>query len=242
MNSTTIIIGTFVLVVKKNISKTIFYLKTIDFFNSLAHNIGIKGCVIMSIIKDLRNKKGLTQAQLAKLCSVHQTAVSQWEKGRTDPDRESLKILSAVFGVPVDTIMGLDSGENKVIIPVLGYVRAGVPIEAVEEILDYEEISPQLAATGDFFALKIKGNSMEPRICENDVVIVRKQSDVDSGDVAVVLVNSMDATVKKIIKKGTSLSLVPFNPNYDVMIYTAEEISRLPVTIIGKVVELRGKF
>lgn len=196
----------------------------------------------MSIIKDLRNKKGLTQAQLARLCSVHQTAVSQWEKGRTDPDKESLKILSEVFGVPVDTIMGLSSGDNKVIIPVLGYVRAGIPIEAMEEILDYEEISPQLAATGEFFALKIRGNSMEPRICENDVVIVRKQSDVDSGDVAVVLVNSMDATVKKVVKKGTSLSLVPFNTNYDVMIYTAEEVSRLPVSIIGKVVELRGKF
>ncbi|MBQ8228156.1 MAG: helix-turn-helix domain-containing protein [Clostridia bacterium] len=197
----------------------------------------------MSIIKELRNRKGLTQAQLAKMCNVHQTAVSQWEKGRTDPDRESLKILSEIFSVPVDTIMGLDSGnDNKVIIPVLGYVRAGTPIEAVEEILDYEEISPQLAATGDFFALQIKGNSMEPRICENDVVIVRKQSDVDSGDVAVVLVNSMDATVKKVIKKGTSLSLVPFNPNYDVMIYSAEEVSRLPVNIIGKVVELRGKF
>ena len=196
----------------------------------------------MSIIKDLRNKKGLTQAQLARLCSVHQTAVSQWEKGRTDPDKESLKILSEVFGVPVDTIMGLSSGDNKVIIPVLGYVRAGIPIEAVEEILDYEEISPQLAATGEVFALKIRGNSMEPRICENDVVIVRKQSDVDSGDVAVVLVNSMDATVKKVVKKGTSLSLVPFNTNYDVMIYTAEEVSRLPVSIIGKVVELRGKF
>ena len=197
----------------------------------------------MSIIKELRNRKGLTQAELAKMCSVHQTAVSQWEKGRTDPDTNSLKILSEIFDVPVDTIMGLDTGnDNKVVIPVLGYVRAGVPIEAVEEILDYEEISPQLAATGDFFALQIKGNSMEPRICENDVVIVRKQSDVDSGDVAVVLVNSMDATVKKVIKKGTSLSLVPFNPNYDVMIYTAEEVSRLPVNIIGKVVELRGKF
>lgn len=196
----------------------------------------------MSIIKELRIKKGLTQSQLAKLCDIHQTAVSQWEKGRTDPDKDSLKTLSEVFGVPVDTIMGLSSGGNKVIIPVLGYVKAGIPIEAVEEIIDYEEISPRLATTGDFFALKIKGNSMEPRICENDVVIVRKQNDVDSGDIAVVLVNSMDATVKKVIKKGTSISLVPFNPNYDVMIYTAEEVSQLPVNIIGKVVELRGKF
>ena len=83
---------------------------------------------------------------------------------------------------------------------------------------------------------------MEPRICEGDVVIVRKQNDVDSGDIAVVLVNSMDATVKKVIKKDTSLSLVPFNTNYDVMIFTPEEITKIPVTIIGRVVELRGKF
>ncbi len=196
----------------------------------------------MSIIKDLRKEKGLTQLKLAQLCDVHQTAVSQWEKGRTEPDKESLRILSEIFGVSVDTIMGIETATDKIVIPVLGYVRAGIPIEAVEEVLDYEEISPKLAATGEFFALKIKGNSMEPRICEGDVVIVRKQNDVDSGDIAVVLVNSMDATVKKIVKKGTSISLVPFNPNYDVMIYTAEEISRLPVNIIGKVVELRGKF
>ena len=198
----------------------------------------------MSIIKNLRVEKGLTQNELASLCGVHQTAVSQWEKGRTDPDKKSLRILSEIFNVSVDTIMGMEpvSHPDKVLVPVLGYVRAGMPIEAVEEILDYEEISPQMASTGEFFGLKIKGNSMEPRICENDVVIVKKQNDVESGEIAVVLVNSMDATVKKVIKKGTSISLVPFNPNYDITIFTAEEVSKLPVNIIGKVVELRGKF
>ena len=83
---------------------------------------------------------------------------------------------------------------------------------------------------------------MEPKICEGDVVIVRKQADIDSGDVAVVLVNSMDATVKKVIKSGTGISLVPFNPDYSVMEFSAEDISRLPVSIVGKVVELRRKF
>ena len=197
----------------------------------------------MNIIKEMRIAKGLTQSELASMCGVHQTAVSQWEKGRTEPDKSVIKILSEIFSVSADTIMGIDlpSQENKKI-PVLGYVRAGIPIEAVEEILDYEEISAHMALSGEHFALKITGSSMEPRICDGDVVIVRKQNDVDSGEIAVVLVNNMDATVKKIVKKGTSISLVPFNPNYDVMIYSAEEISRLPVKIIGKVVELRGKF
>ena len=197
----------------------------------------------MNNIKSLRAARGMTQAQLASLCGVHQTAVSQWEKGRTDPDKNSIITLSEIFNVSADTIMGLEQrNEKKNLIPVLGYVRAGIPIEAVQEILDYEEISESMAASGEHFALRVTGDSMEPRICDGDVVIVRRQSDVDSGDIAVVLVNSMDATIKKIIKKGTSISLVPFNPNYDVTIFTAQEIASLPVTIVGKVVELRGKF
>ncbi len=197
----------------------------------------------MNIIKSLRIEKNLTQTKLAELCGVHQTAVSQWEKGRTMPDTESLRILSEIFDTSIDTLLSNKAVPKKgVKIPVLGYVRAGVPVEAVEEILDYEEISPRLAASGQFFALYIRGNSMEPRICEGDVVIVRKQSDIDSGDIAVVLVNSMDATVKKVIKNGTGISLVPFNKDYSVMDFSAEDISRLPVSIIGKVIELRRKF
>lgn len=197
----------------------------------------------MNMIKSLRIENHLTQSALAELCGVHQTAVSQWENGRTMPDAESLKILSDVLNASIDTILGNSSSSEKgVRIPVLGYVRAGIPVEAVEEIIDYEEISPHLAATGDFFGLYIRGSSMEPRICEGDIVIVRKQSDIDSGDVAVVLVNSMDATVKKVIKNGTGISLVPFNSDYSVMNFSAEDISKLPVSIIGKVIELRRKF
>lgn len=70
-------------------------------------------------------------------------------------------------------------------------------MEAVENILDYEEISEDMARQGDYFALQIKGDSMEPRIKEGDVVIVRKQPDVESGEVAIVLVNGDEATIKK---------------------------------------------
>ncbi|MCQ2471349.1 MAG: XRE family transcriptional regulator [Clostridia bacterium] len=197
----------------------------------------------MNNIKALRTEKNLTQARLAQLCGVHQTAVSQWEKGRTMPDTESLRILSQVLGASIDAILGgRESTSAGIKIPVLGYVRAGIPVEAIEEVVDYEEISPSLAKSGEFFALYIKGNSMEPKMYEGDVVIVRKQADIDSGDVAVVLVNSMDATVKKVVKKGTGISLIPFNTDYSVMDFSAEDISRLPVSIVGKVVELRRKF
>ncbi|MBQ7596110.1 MAG: helix-turn-helix domain-containing protein [Clostridia bacterium] len=195
----------------------------------------------MNNIKDLRNRAGLKQHELAQLIGVHQTAVSQWEKGRTEPDAKTLKKLSEIFGVTIGTVLGYEnetiSNDGK--IPVLGYVRAGTPVEAVEDVIDYIDFKGEVSS--DYFGLVIRGNSMEPRICDGDVVIVKKQSFIESGEVAVILVNAMEATVKKVIKKGTGITLVPFNKDYKEMYFSAEDISRLPVTIIGKVVELRGK-
>jgi len=154
--------------------------------------------------------------------------------------------LAALFGVSTDYLLGNDSSEQKkpkgIRIPVLGEVAAGIPIEAVENIVDYEEIDEALAATGEFFGLQVKGDSMMPRICAGDVVIVRKQEDADTGDTAVVLVNGDSATVKRIKKEPGGLWLIPNNPAYETKVYTPAEVERLPVRIIGKVVELRGKF
>lgn len=197
----------------------------------------------MSVIKDLRRKKGITQSELANLCNVHQTAVSQWENGRTLPDKQSLIRLSEYFDVSIDLLVGNKKTEtSKNLVPVLGYVRAGEPVEAVENIIGYEEISDEMCATGEHFGLVIKGDSMRPRMWPGDVIIVRKQDYIESGEIGVILVNNMDATVKKVIKNGTSLTLVPFNSAYEPMVFSAKEVATLPVTIIGKVVELRGKF
>ena len=156
---------------------------------------------------------------------------------------EKVKSLAEYLGVSTDYLLGVDTPPRKgVRIPVYRAVAAGIPIEAIEDIVDYEEIEPELAATGEFFGLRIKGQSMEPRICEGDVVIVRKQDDADTGDTAIVLVNGYEATCKKVKKDGHGIALIPNNPSYEVKYYSAEEISSLPVRIIGKVVELRGKF
>ncbi len=196
----------------------------------------------MEIIKELRLKRGITQSELANLCDVHQTAVSQWENRRTLPDMSTFVRLSEIFGVTLDTLMKNKSDSTPNTVPVLGYVRAGNPTEAIEDVIDYEVISPEMAASGDYFGLKIKGDSMSPRICQDDIVIVKKQEHIESGEIAVVLINNLEATVKKVIKKGTGITLIPFNPEYEPLIFTPDEIVTLPVKIIGKVVELRGKF
>ncbi|MDP3486684.1 MAG: XRE family transcriptional regulator [Bacillota bacterium] len=195
--------------------------------------------------KKLRVSAGYSQRQLAEILFVNQTAVSQWERGATIPSPNILLRMCELYSTTTDYLLGRNEASKSrrgIKIPVLGSVQAGIPLEAIQDIIDYEEIAPELAATGDFFGLSIRGDSMEPRIRDGDVVIVRKQSDVSSGDTAVILVNGHDATVKKVLKRESGIMLQPTNPNHEPMFFRPEEICSLPVVILGKVIELRGKF
>ena len=198
----------------------------------------------MEQLKVLRKKAAMTQVEIATRIGVDRSTYAKYENGQSEPNFEMTQKLASLFGVTVDFLIGNPpaAGTSGIWVPVLGDVAAGVPIEAVENIVDYEEIDQALAATGDFFGLRIKGTSMAPRILEGDVVIVRKQDDAETGDTAVILINGDSATVKKIKKMPDGIQLIPTNPAYDPMYYTAAEVESLPVRIIGRVVELRGKF
>lgn len=203
-------------------------------------------------IKDLRKKNHWNQEQLAEILNkefglkTDRAMVSKWETGYQTPVLYTISCLAKVFGVSIDYLNGdgtqLNAKKKGVSVPVLGYVRAGIPIEAVEEILDYEEISQEMSNQGEFFALTIKGDSMEPKISEGDVVIVRKQDIVENGELAVVLVNGNDATVKKFYMSENGVTLISTNPAYDPFTYSKQEVNELPIKVIGKVVELRAKF
>lgn len=198
----------------------------------------------MNHLKDARRAKRMTQTEVANFIGLSQGAYSNWERGESKIDNLSLARLAELFEVSVDYLLGkTDAPGNKYIrIPVLGRVAAGIPIDAIEEVIDWEDISAESAGDGEYFGLQIKGQSMEPKISDGDVVIVRRQPDVDNGDIAVVLVNGNDATVKKIKKSPQGVVLIPSNPAYEPMYYSNEEIESLPVTILGRVVELRAKL
>ena len=142
--------------------------------------------------------------------------------------------------------INLDAEEKKstqgIIINILGRVAAGIPINAVEEIIDTEEITEELARTGSFFGLKIKGDSMTPNICDGDIVIVRQQDDAESGDIVIATINGDEATCKRLRKYKQGIELISNNPSYEPFEFSNEEILNKPVKIIGKVVELRRKF
>ena len=208
--------------------------------------------------KDLRSEMGLTQEELRQRFNARYgrtytaAAISMIENGKRMPETAALKDFADFFGVTIDTLLGesgaapLETDGRKregVKIPVLGSVVAGIPLEAITDILGWEEIPQEMAASGDFFALKIKGDSMSPRIQEGDVVIVKKQPSVESGEVAIVLINGAEATIKQVYLQETGIMLQAYNPAvYPSRFYSNDEIQNLPISIIGKVVELRGKF
>ena len=183
----------------------------------------------------------LTQEELAKRLGITQPAVAAYERGRIIPTLETLDKIAKVFGVAIDDITG--TKRKGVKIPVLGSVVAGVPIEAITDIEDYEELSQDLANTGEFYALRVKGRSMEPEIKPNDRLIIKMQNTCDTGDIAVVLVNGNEATVKKVKKLPDGIMLIGFNNEvYEPHSYTAKEVQELPILIIGVVVEIRRRL
>lgn len=220
-----------------------------------------------NIILALRNERGFSQEQLAKVLHVSKSTVAMWETGQRLPSVEKYEEIADYFNVDMDFLYGRTSIKRRalfdesgseyvnsklvtsisrknqgIIINVLGRVAAGIPIDAVTDIIDTEEISLEMARTGEFFGLQIKGDSMEPKISDGDVVIVRQQNDAESGDIVIATINGDEATCKRIRKYRDGIELVSNNPCYEPMFFSNEEIENKPVRIIGRVVELRAKF
>lgn len=198
--------------------------------------------VISKRIQRVLDKHDMTQSDLAKILDVSESTVGKWILMKSIPRMGVIQKLSDYFNVPKSYFLEESPPRHTkgIRIPVLGRVAAGIPIEAVEDIDEWEEIPESMAKKGEYFALKIKGNSMEPKLQPGDIVIVKKQNDVDTGDTAIVLVNGNDATVKQIKKTETGIMLVGLNVEvYQPHFYSNKEIEELPIQIIGKVIESR---
>ena len=196
-------------------------------------------------IKKLCEDRGFAISNISKHIpnlSVSMPSINGWKNG-SKPRADKLHIMSEYFGVPIEYFTD-DTEENSkyVKIPVYGQIAAGIPFEAIQEILDYEEIPRALLRGGEYFALQVRGDSMQPRICSGDVVILRKQEECESGDIAAVMINGNEATLKKVIYRSNGISLIPLNPAYQTQNYSYEDIIRLPVKIIGVAKEIRGKL
>lgn len=194
----------------------------------------------MNRIKELRKNARLSQLELAELCGVHQTAVSQWEQGRTNPDTDMLMALSQIFHTSLGAILGLDTPDDPVMVPVKGLVQAGeMTFIEDEDICEFVAISPELAMRGEYCGLRVKGNSMYPMFQDDDIIVVRVQNEVEDNDIVVAIEGRERATLKRLKYQKNGILLLAENPMYESIFYTKEQVSKLPIRFFGKAVEIR---
>ena len=134
---------------------------------------------------------------------------------------------------------GLDKSKNNSSkVSVLGSIAAGTPIEAIQHEVDKVALPEDLQKNGEYFGLKVKGDSMiEAGINDGDTVIIKKTSTADTGQIAVVLIDEQEATLKRIRKKGNTIALEAANKNYDTKIYASNRIK-----IQGRLISLYRNF
>lgn len=201
----------------------------------------------MNRIKELRKTKKITQGEIARVLKVQQSTISHWENEKTEIDKATLLNLSDFFGVSVDYLLGHDVSEeekriqaiggfnvpDKYLIPIVGQVVAGKPVESPENIEGYVYIEHKNAQ--DYFALRVSGDSMiNAGILPGALLIVHKQNTANNGDIIVASVDN-ESTVKRYKENAGAVFLMPENSAYNPILIT----EKTAFYIFGKVVEVR---
>ncbi len=197
-------------------------------------------------LRDLRLNHGLSQKVIADYLGCSTVVYSRYETGSREPSMDTLMRLADYFNVSIDYLTGksdIPRNGGVVRIPVAGNVVAGIPTSAIEDIIDWEEIDEEMARSGDYIGLRVKGDSMYPEIKDGDIAIIRRQDTIESGQIAVVIVNGDEATIKKVRLSPDGIMLIGLNTAvYEPHFYSKEEVAALPVRIYGRLVEVRRKF
>ena len=180
--------------------------------------------------------KGIRQTEIAEKTGITKGRISRWVRGENTPNGENLAKLAVALGVSSDYLLGKEEAPRLTLpsfheVPVLGKVAAGVPISAQEDIIG------TITTDKECFALKIKGDSMSPRIMDGDIVLVRRQDYAEDGDLVIALIDD-EATCKVLKKNHDSVTLVPFNPVFTPLVYSKDE----NLHILGRVIESRHEW
>lgn len=194
---------------------------------------------------DLHNKD---RNDVCKDLNFPYTTFAEWYNGKIYPRIDKIEMLANYFGIKKSDLIErkdkIDKLGNPVTeVPLLGTVKAGYDYMAQENWEGMIEVDQDIIKDGsDYFALKIKGDSMSPVLIENDIVIVKKQENFENGDLVVAIINGDEATIKKGRKSDNSILLQPLNTAYEPLIFTYDEMKTIPVTIIGIVKQLKREF
>nr|DAP65905.1 MAG TPA: Repressor protein CI [Caudoviricetes sp.] len=203
-------------------------------------------------LKEAMDYRNIKQVDLVEKTKLDKTLINKYLSGVSNAKQRKLTILAEALNVNEVWLLGYDVsmereantkidklGNPVVEIPILGTVKAGYDYLAQENWIGTIDIDKKLADGGEFFALKVKGDSMAPIFIEGDTVILRKQNDCENNQVAVVIINGDEGTLKKVKKTDDGIILQAYNPIYSPIFYTNKEIKEMPVVIAGVFQELR---
>lgn len=209
-------------------------------------------------LRNIRENLGYSTYDVNKLCDISPSYLSLFETGKRKPSAVVLKKLAPIYNLDYIDLYEkagyLDlaekekisntntSASNSAVVMIYGTIPAGIPMECIEDVIDTEEIpSEMLKGNKQYFGLKVKGDSMEPEYLDGDTLILLRQENCESGDDCVVMVNGFDGTFKRVFKNENGIVLQPLNNKYSPMVYSNEDIEKLPVRILGVVEEIRRK-
>lgn len=214
-------------------------------------------------LRTIRESLGYSTYNVNKLCNISPSYLSLLETGKRKPSAIILKKLAPIYNLNyidlyekagyVDLIEiqnaiyksnKLNKLENTVSkVPLLSTLKAGDDYMSQKNWEGMIEVDRNIIKDGsDYFALKIKGDSMSPILIEDDIVIIKKQEDFENGNLVVTSVNGDEATIKKGKKNDNSILLQPLNTNYEPLIFTYPEMETIPITIFGIVKQLKREF
>lgn len=191
-------------------------------------------------LRQYRKEKNLSQDDLANLLGYKSfTTIQKWERDQAVPPIHVLERIARLFDISISDLLQVAYHRRNV--PIIGTVAGGTPITAMENWIGEHEVElPDLHH--EYFYLRVVGDSMiEARIFPGDDLFVRKQSSVNHGDIAVVLIDQ-EATVKRVLFKGNTIILKPENHKYEPMVFLPEDIETKKVQILGKVIHNRINF
>jgi repressor LexA len=204
----------------------------------------------MNRLKELRTKRGLKQTELAKVLNITQGALSGWENERYSIGNNELRNIADFFGVSTDYLLGRDIDPPQINnfierpvesrkIPVMGSVKCGINGLAFEYVDGNVFIGKE--AYGEYFALVCRGDSMSGvGISDGDIAIVRRQDTVQTGEIAVVIVDGDEGTLKRVRFQNNAIILEAANPFYPPRLFVGEEMNSLK--FVGRVIEIRKRF
>lgn len=184
--------------------------------------------------------RGIKQIDVMNKFNLSSSTVSDWYNGKKYPRMDVVQKLAFFLDVELSDLVEEPKLNNNNRIPIFSKIPAGIPIELIEDVIDYEELDSKMF-TGDkeYFGVKVSGDSMYPEYRDKDILIVQKTSDCESGQDCIVMINGNDGTFKRVKKTEEGIILQPLNPNYEIKFYSNKEIEELPIKIIGVVKEIR---